>query len=89
MANEAAPTNRWITTEDNPYDPFNQWDLWYSFDEQMGYCTCEYLARIVRTSPEFDIEDQERDIDDAIDEIMRFNLTGNYKIVTKNEHTKT
>lgn len=75
--------NRWITTEDNPYDPFNQWDLWYAFDEQKGYCTCEYLARITHTSPEFDIEDQEKDIDDAIDEIMRFNLTGNYKIVTK------
>ena len=41
-----------LTTKDNPYDPFTQWDDWYAFDEEQGYCTSGYLARIVKTSNE-------------------------------------
>ena len=35
-----------ITTIDNPYNPFTQFDEWYAFDEGKGYCTSGYLARI-------------------------------------------
>ena len=30
-----------ITTVDNPYDPFEEWDEWYLFDKTKGYHTCE------------------------------------------------
>ena len=36
-----------LTTIDNPYDPFSQFDDWLAFDEGKGYFTCEYLARMV------------------------------------------
>ena len=74
---------RMLTTEDNPYDPFTQFDEWYAFDTQNGYNTCSYLARIAMTSNELSDTDYDQALDSAIDEIMEYNLTGNYKIVTK------
>lgn len=72
-----------ITTEDNPYDPFTQWDDWYAFDEQMGYHTCSYLARVCKSSNELNVLDQNKIIENSIDEIMTLNLTGNYKKIQK------
>ena len=68
-----------LTTIDNPYNPFTQFDEWYAFDEQKGYHTCEYLARIARTS--YDLTDSENDIaiTRAIDEICRLNVLGIYR----------
>ena len=70
-----------ITTSDNPYDPFTQWDEWNSFDESKGYHTMSYLARIVITSDSDTAEEEAAAIDAAIDEIVILNLTGNYKKV--------
>ena len=68
-----------ITTEDNPYNPITQFDKWYAFDEQNGYHTCSYLDRVVSTSRRMSDKDRTEAIEDAIDEIVSFNLTGNYK----------
>lgn len=76
---------RMLTTEDNPYDPFTQFDEWYAFDVQKGYNTCAYLARIAFTSDELSDTDYDIALDHAIDEILFYNLTGNYKTVTKNQ----
>jgi len=74
---------RMLTTEDNPYDPFTQFEEWYAFDIQNGYNTCSYLARIAMTSNELSDKDYDQALDSAIDEILEYNLTGNYKVVTK------
>lgn len=76
---------RMLTTTDNPYNPFDHWDEWFAFDEQAGYHTCSYLARVTRTSTELSQADQDQALDDAIDEILEMNLTGNYTIVTEND----
>ena len=72
-----------LTTADNPFDPFTQFDDWQKFDESKGYYTCSYLARIARLSEELSEADEKIEIDNAINEIIKFNLTGNYKKVTK------
>lgn len=77
---------RMLTTEDNPYDPFTQFEEWYAYDIQKGYNTCAYLARISITSDELSETDNDQALDAAIDEIMEYNLTGNYKIVYKNKN---
>lgn len=74
-----------LTTIDNPYDPFTQFDEWYSYDEAQEYHTCAYLARITRSSDELSEADEELAIELAIDEIVRFNVLGIYKKVTKEE----
>ena len=38
-----------LTTFDNPYDPFDQFDQWYMFDTDKGYNSAAYLARIAKT----------------------------------------
>lgn len=74
-------TNAMLTTEDNPYDPFTEFDDWYQYDETHGYHTCSYLARIANTSNLLLNNDNEDEIDRAMDEIVRLNITGNYKKV--------
>lgn len=67
-----------VTTLDNPYDYFTQFDEWYAFDTQKGYNTCAYVARIAKTSSEMSEKDYENAVNDAVEEILDFNLTGNY-----------
>lgn len=74
-------TNAMLTTEDNPYNPFTEFDDWYQYDETHGYHTCSYLARIANTSNLLLNNDNEDEIDRAMDEIVRLNITGNYKKV--------
>ena len=63
-----------ITTKDNPYNPITQFDEWYNYDvNAMRYCTCEYLARLTNTSDELTDEENYRDIERAIDEIVMYN----------------
>jgi hypothetical protein len=72
-----------LTTNDNPYDPFTQFDDWYAFDILKGYGTCSYLGRIALTSPELLPEDQAIANELAIDEICKFDYRGIYKKVEK------
>ena len=67
-----------LTTSDNPFNPYTHWDEWYAFDVAAGYHTSAYLARIVRSSDELSESDQSLAIKEAIDEILEYNLTGNY-----------
>ena len=67
-----------LTTSDNPFDPFTQFDEWYAFDTSHGYNTCAYLARVLVTSDELSEEDQDMALDTAINAILELNVTGNY-----------
>lgn len=72
-----------LTTIDNPFDPFTQWDEWKRFDEDMKYYTCEYLARIAKTSDDLSDMDNEIAVEDAINEIVSLNILGIYRKVFK------
>ena len=71
-----------LTTADNPYDPFQQFDLWFLFDVEKGYNSCCYLARIARTSDQFSDIENAIEVERAIDEIIKYDFTGLYKKVT-------
>ena len=71
-----------LTTTDNPFDPFDQWDDWKRFDEDKGYFTCQYLARMAHISDELSEADQELVILTAIYEIIKYQPQ-TYKTVTK------
>jgi len=70
-----------LTTADNPFNPFTHFDDWQKFDESNGYYTCSYLARIAKTSDELSETDNLIAIEDAINEIIKLNLSSNYKKV--------
>ncbi len=68
-----------LTTVDNPYNPFTQWDQWFLWDHDAGYHTPGLLARIVKTSDDLSDADQHLAIQQAIDEIVSENVFGMHK----------
>lgn len=60
-----------LTTIDNPYDPFNEWDEWLGYDESQGYFTSSLLARVVVYGQELSEADQDLAVEYAIDEIIK------------------
>lgn len=72
-----------LTTIDNPFDPFEEFSDWLLFDIEKGYNTCQYLARIARTSDQFTDEENEKEIESAIDEIIKYDFMNIYKKVGK------
>lgn len=72
-----------LTTIDNPYDPFDDYDSWFAFDDRQGYHTPGFLARIAVTSDELSEADQNLAIEEAIDEIVQENVLGLYKKVSR------
>lgn len=62
-----------ITTVDNPYDYFKQFDEWLNYDRLKGYFTLEYLARLVHTAPDLSEEEERNEIERAIDSIIEWN----------------
>lgn len=85
MADEQTqhPTEYMLTTVDNPYNPFTHFNEWLAYDTFMGYHTNGLLARIVSISDELSDVDQEVAIQQAIDEIVRENVLGLYKKVSR------
>lgn len=74
-----------LTTLDNPYDPFDQFNQWFMFDTEKGYNSCSYLARIAKTSDEMSEQEYNREVERAIDEIITINPLGIYRKVTKSQ----
>lgn len=70
-----------LTTVDNPYDPFTQPEAWYRFDEDKGYHSCSYLARIARTSDQLSDAENEKEMERAIDDIIKYDPLCIYKKV--------
>lgn len=68
-----------VTTIDNPYDYFKDFDRWYAYDTQMGYNTCGLVARISRTSLEESSYNYNKEVERAVDQICKWNLLGLYK----------
>lgn len=70
-----------LTTIDNPFDPFDEFGSWYQFDCDKGYNSCSYLARIARNSDQLSDKENEREIERAIDEIIKYDFMNIYKKV--------
>lgn len=77
-----------LTTIDNPYNPFTQYDEWLAYDRYLGHYTPEYLARVVVIPENLSPLDQELAIDDAIAEIVALNFNGLYARVTRSNFDK-
>lgn len=78
-----------ITTIDNPYDPFTEFDKWFIYDNTKGYGTCSYLARIAMTSKALSEEENQETIEEAIDEIIKYDFLNIYKkVVRETEDTE-
>lgn len=74
-----------LTTIDNPYDPFEQFESWFLFDTEKGYNSCSYLARIAQTKDNMTENEKNIETERAIDEIIKYDFTHMRKKVRRNE----
>ena len=72
-----------LTTIDNPYDPIDDFTSWFLFDEEKGYHTCSYLGRIARTSTALSDDENDNEVERAIDEIIKYDFQHIYKKIER------
>lgn len=72
-----------LTTVDNPYNPFDEYNKWFMWDLRSGYNSPGLLARVVKTSSDLSDADQEKAVEDAIDEIIELNPLGVHLKLTR------
>ena len=68
-----------LTTFDNPFSPFDQFVEWFLYDVEKGYDSCGYLARIAKTSDGLSDEENNKEVERAIDEIIKLDFMNIYK----------
>lgn len=66
-----------LSTSDNPYNPFTQFNQWFQFDVSKGYNTCQYLARVCEFTDDLGDREESLSINEAIEQALLYNLTGN------------
>ena len=76
-----------LTTIDKPVNPFKDFDSWFLFDVEKGYNSCAYLARIAKTSNEFTEQEEDEEIERAIDEIIKYDFMNIYVKVKEDTET--
>lgn len=72
-----------LTTTDNPFDPFDQFDSWLRYDTDKGYNSCNYLGRVAKISDDMSQKEELEEIERAIDEIVALNPLGIYEKRTR------
>ena len=76
-----------LTTVDNPFDPFEQFNSWFMFDVEKGYDCCGRVARIAQLTDDMSETEYEEEIERAIDEIVKYDFLDIYKKVKRNQKT--
>ena len=79
-----------LTTVDNPFDPFEEFALWFLFDIEHGYYTCAHLARVVELTDDMSEAEVDAEMSRAIDEIIKYDFLDIYRRVEpKNQEVAT
>lgn len=73
---EASLNDVMLTTNDNPYNPFDQFEQWLLYDKEMGYNTCERLMRVAAPKLFDGMSQKEEDaaIDQAMDDLIEVDV---------------
>lgn len=74
-----------LTTNDNPFDPFEDFASWFLFDVEKGYNTCSYLARIANLTDDLSQQEANQEVERAIDEIIKYDFMDIYKKVRRSK----
>ena len=75
----------YLTTFDNPFNPFEDFNSWFLFDIEKGYNSCDYLSRVARTSDALTEQENDEEIERAIDEIIKYDFQNIYRKVYEPE----
>ena len=67
-----------LSTIDNPFNPFHDYDSWLMYDIEKGYYSCNKLGRIVNFTEGMTEKEMDAEISRAIDAIVDNDFTGTY-----------
>ena len=70
-----------LSTNDNPYSPYTQYEEWYALDVALGHNTCSLLARSVADSDELSETDSDLAYEQGVASIIANDLTDTFVIV--------
>lgn len=70
-----------LTTDDNPFDPADEFEKWYLFDVTRGHDCCGKIERICGASSKMTDAEYQRCVNAAVDEICRLYGTPYRRIV--------
>lgn len=73
--------NCMLTTNDNPFNPFEDFDAWFRFDTEKGYNSSSRLMRIAKVEDYYSEEETEAEIERAIDIIIEQDFLDIFKKV--------
>lgn len=74
-----------LTTYDNPFNPFEDFERWFKEDILLGHNCCGLLGKKALTSKVFSDEVNEKIIENAVNEIIQSDPLV-YKKVTKEDY---
>ena len=77
-----------LSTIDNPWNPFKNFDEWLQFDLSHSYNTLGYVARIANTDSDMDDKEYSEQVNKAIDDILKYNPLPIYIRVDESTDTK-
>lgn len=77
-----------LTTRDNPYNPFTDFTNWLLFDKEKGYDTSDYLARLSTPSDSFSEDENNKELERAIDDVIETDVLGIYVKVSEENFEK-
>lgn len=72
-----------LTTFDNPFNPFDDFASWNSYDKEHGYDSSEKLMRIAELSDDMTDIEENIEIERAIDRIIDLDFQNIYKKVSR------
>ena len=67
-----------LTTIDNPFNPFEDFDSWFLFDMEKGYNSCGRLMRVANIPDDLTESEEDGGIESAVDTIIRYDFMNSY-----------
>jgi len=77
-----------ITTIDNPFNPFDDFNSWFLFDIEKGYYTCSKLARLTNVSEGMTEKEEINEVERAIERLIELDPLDIYRKIEKNEEVR-
>ena len=71
-----------LTTVDNPFNPFEDYKSWLSFDNEHNYNTAGRVMRVANVTEEMSSYEENLEIERAIEEIIKNDVLNIYKKVS-------
>lgn len=72
-----------LTTIDNPFDPFEQFDDWYRFDIEKQYYSAQRWTRFAHFTDDMTEQEEREESERAMDEFIALDFLDLYKKVKK------